>query len=380
MKYLRLVWVNLTRKKLRTTLTIGSFTVALLLYGILATLRVAFSAGADFAGVDRLAVINKTSLIMPLPFSYRERLAAMPGIAQVTFATWFGGVYKEERNFFPQYAVDMDTWFDVYGEYGVDAETLRAFRADRQACLVGSSLAKRFGFKVGDRIPLRGTIWTGAWEFNVVGIYEAPRGEIDTGTMLFRYDYLEERRQFGKGTVGWYVVQLDDPDTAAAVSLKIDETFANSPFETLSQTEKAFAASFAKQMGNIEFLVLTIGSVVFFTLLLVAGNTMAMAVRERTGEIAVLKTVGFSDLGVSLLVVAETLLIAAQGGVLGLALAKFFSMGGDPTGGFLGGAFYLPWSSMAIGLLLALGVGVAAAALPAAAVMRVRVVDALRRV
>jgi putative ABC transport system permease protein len=379
MKFFRLVLAQLLRKKVRTTLTIGSFTVALFLYGLLVTIRGAFSGGADVAGVDRLTVINKTSLIMPLPFSYRDRILRVPGVSGVTYATWFGGVYQDERNFFPQFGVDKDTWLDVYAEYVLPKEQREAFLRDRQACLVGKSLAKRFGFKVGDRLPLRGTIWPGTWEFNVAGIYEGNRPEVDTTGLLFRFDYLEERRQFGKGTVGWYVVRLANPDDAVAVTRTIDEGFANSPFETLTQTEKAFAASFAKQMGNIEFLVMTIGSVVFFTLLLVTGNTMAIAVRERTGELAVLKTVGFSGPGVLALILAEAVLIAGQGGLIGLGLAKLFTLGGDPTRGLLG-TFYLSWGSLGLGFMLALGVGAVAGILPGVAAMRLRVADALRRV
>lgn len=379
MKFFRLVLAQLLRKKVRTTLTIGSFTVALFLYGLLVTIRGAFSGGADVAGVDRLTVINKTSLIMPLPFSYRDRILRVPGVSGVTYATWFGGVYQDEKNFFPQFGVDKDTWFDVYSEYVLPKDQREAFLRDRQACLVGKSLAKRFGFKVGDRLPLRGTIWPGAWEFNVAGIYEGNRPEVDTTGLLFRFDYLEERRQFGKGTVGWYVVRLANPDDAVKVTRTIDEGFANSPFETLTQTEKAFATAFAKQMGNIEFLVMTIGSVVFFTLLLVTGNTMAIAVRERTGELAVLKTVGFSGPGVLALILAEAVLIAGQGGLIGLGLAKLFTLGGDPTRGLLG-TFYLSWGSLGLGFMLALGVGAVAGILPAVAAMRLRVADALRRV
>jgi len=379
MKFFRLVLAQLLRKKVRTTLTIGSFTVALFLYGLLVTIRGAFSGGADVAGVDRLTVINKTSLIMPLPFSYRDRLLGVTGVSGVTYATWFGGVYQDERNFFPQFGVDKDTWLDVYSEYVLPKDQRETFLRDRQACLVGKSLAKRFGFKVGDRLPLRGTIWPGAWEFNVAGIYEGNRPEVDTTGLLFRFDYLEERRQFGKGTVGWYVVRLANPDDAVKVTRTIDEGFANSPFETLTQTEKAFATAFAKQMGNIEFLVMTIGSVVFFTLLLVTGNTMAIAVRERTGELAVLKTVGFSGPGVLALILAEAVLIAGQGGLIGLGLAKLFTLGGDPTRGLLG-TFYLSWGSLGLGFMLALGVGAVAGLLPAVAAMRLRVADALRRV
>jgi putative ABC transport system permease protein len=380
MKFLRLIWANLLRKKIRTTLTIGSFVVALFLYGLLVAIRIGFAGGADAAGVDRLSVINKTSLIMPLPFSYRDQLKQTPGVSGVTFATWFGGVYQDERNFFPQFAVDAESWLAVYAEYVIPAEQRRAFLQDRQGCLIGRNLAKRFGWKVGDRVPLRGTIWTGAWEFNVSGLFDAARPEVGTDLMLFRYDYLEERRQFGKGTVGWYVVKLANPDDAVKVTKIIDDRFANSPFETLTQTEKAFAASFAKQMGNVEFLVIVIGTVVFFTLLLVAGNTMAIAVRERVGELAVLKTIGYSDLAVLSLVLVEALLIAGQGGVLGLGLAKAFTLAGDPTGGMLGGGFALPWPSVGIGLALTLAVGAAAGILPAVSAMRLRVVDALRRV
>jgi putative ABC transport system permease protein len=378
-KFFRLVFAQLLRKKVRTTLTIGSFMVALFLYGLLVTIRIAFVGGADVAGVDRLSAINKTSLILPLPISYRDRIAAIPGVSGVTYATWFGGVYQDEKNFFPQFAVDKDSWFDVYSEYEVPKDQREAFMRDRQACLVGRGLAKRFGFKVGDRLPLRGTIWPGAWEFNVAGIYDGSRPEVDTTQLLFRFDYLEERRQFGKGTVGWYVVKLANPDDAVRVARRIDDDFANSPYETLTQTEKAFATSFAKQMGNVEFLVMTIGSVVFFTLLLVTGNTMAIAVRERTGELAVLKTIGFPDFGILALILAESVLIAGQGGLLGLALAKLFTLGGDPTRGMLG-TFYLPWGSLGLGFGLALGVGVIAGLLPAVSAMRLRVVDALRRV
>jgi putative ABC transport system permease protein len=379
MKFFRLVWANLLRKKVRTTLTIGSFTVALFLFGVLAAIRVAFGVRTDVAGVNRLDVINRVSLIQPLPISYRDRIMQMQGVSAVTYATWFGGVYQEERNFFPQFAVDKDTWLDMYSEYRVPQDQRAAFLRDRQACMVGRSLAKRFGFKVGDRIPLKGTIWTGAWEFNVAGIYDGERPDVDTSGMFFRYDYLEEQRRFGKGTAGWYIVKLANPDDAVRVAKAIDDTFANSPNETLTQTEQAFAASFAKQMGNIEFLVLAIGLVVFFTLLLVTGNTMAIAVRERTGELAVLKTIGYSDVGVLGLTIAEAVLIATQGGLIGLALAAVVVPGISHALPMLQG-LRLPPLWLGLGLLLALGVGAIAGLLPAIGAMRLRVADALRRV
>jgi putative ABC transport system permease protein len=367
MRSFRLVWANLRRKKIRTTLTIGSFTVALFLFGLLAAIRMGFRGGADAAGADRLDVINRVSLILPLPLSYRDRLLKVPGVKGVTYASWFGGVYQDERNFFPQFAVDKDTWFDVYDDYVVSPEGRDAFMKDRQACLVGRALAKRFGFKAGDRIPLRGTIWTGTWEFNVAS------------GMFLRDDYLEERRTFGKGTVGYYVVKLADPDDAVRVTKAIDALFSNSPFETLTQTEKAFTASFAKQMGNVELLIMTIGSVVFFTLLLVTGNTMAIAVRERSGELAVLKTVGFSDVRVLRLILAEALLIAGQGGFIGLVLAKIVIPALSRALPMLG-VLYVSPLTFAAGFILALAVGIAAGLLPAFGAMRLRVVDALRRV
>jgi putative ABC transport system permease protein len=245
--------------------------------------------------------------------------------------------------------------------------------------MVGRSLAKRFGFKVGDRIPLRGTIWTGNWEFNVAGIYDGGRPDADTSGMFFRADYLDESREFGQGTVGWYVVKLANLDDAVQVTKAIDELFANSPFETRTQTEKAFAASFAKQMGNIELLIMSIGSVVFFTLLLVTGNTMAIAVRERSGELAVLKTVGFSDVRVLKLILAEAILIAGQGGFIGLALAKIVIPDLSRALPMLG-ALYVSPLTFGLGFVLALLIGTAAGLLPAVGAMRLRVVDALRRV
>jgi putative ABC transport system permease protein len=379
MKFFRLVWANLKRKKVRTTLTIGSFMVAFFLFGLLAAVRMAFSFRVDVAGVDRLDVINRVSLILPLPYSYRDRLLQMQGVSGVTYAAWFSGIYQDQRNFFPQFAVDKDTWLDVYSEYVVPQDQRDAFLRDRQACLVGRSLAKRFGFKVGDRIPLKGTIWPGTWEFNVAGIYDGKRSDVDTSTMFFRYDYLEERRSFGKGTVGWYIVKLKNPDDAVKVVKAIDENFANSPYETRTQTEQAFAASFAKQIGNVEFLIMSIGTVVFLTLLLVTGNTMAIAVRERTGELAVLKTIGYSDLGVLGLILAESVLIAGQGGLFGLALASV-AVPGISRALPMMGALRLSPLILLFGFFLALGVGAVAGLLPALGAMKLRVAVALRRV
>jgi putative ABC transport system permease protein len=379
MKYLHLLFANLKRKKIRTTLTIGSFAVALFLFGLLVAIHGAFYQGVEVAGADRLVVINRVSLIQPLPISYRDRLLQMDGVEAVTHANWFGGVYQDEKNFFPQFAVDKDTYRQMFPEYSIPDDQWNAFLADREGCVAGASLAKRFGWKIGDRIPIRGTIFPGTWEFNLRAIFTGTRPQDDTSQFWFRYDYLEERGpEWVKGLAGWYTVKVADPNRAAEIAKAVDRGFANSAWETKTEPEKAFAASFAKQMGNIEFLIMTIGTVVFFTLLLVTGNTMAIAVRERTGELAVLKTLGYPDISILSLVLAESALIAVQGGVLGVLAAKAISPGlAKALPGF---TFYLPPADLAWGVALALGVGLAAGLLPALAAMRLRVVDALRRV
>ncbi len=380
MKYRHLIFANLFRKKIRTTLTLGSFAVALFLFGLLAVVRGAFNQGLEVAGANRLVVVNKVSIIQPLPISYKDKLAQIPGVTLVTHANWFGGVYQDERNFFPQFAIEDGTYRQMFPEFIVPDDRWKAFIDDREGAIVGQDLVKRFHWKVGDRVPIKGTIFPGTWEFNIDGIYKGSRPQDDTTQFWFHYKYLEERQnQYWKGLVGWYTVRIDDPGNATRVASAIDETFANSPWETKTETEKAFAAGFVKQAGNIEFLLLSIGSVVFFTLLLVTGNTMAIAVRERMRELAVLKAVGFSDGFVLSLVLGESLLLAAIGGGLGLALSKLFTLRGDPTGGMLP-YFYLAPTAVILGLLAALAVGMVAGILPAWSAMRLRVVDALRRV
>ena len=379
MKYKSLIIANLFRKKLRTTLTIGSFAVALFLFGLLVVVHGAFNQGVDVAGADRLDVINKTSIIQPLPYSYRDQILRMPGVKAITYDNWFGGVYQDEKNFFPQFAIDPENQRVVFPEFVIPDDQWKAFLEDREGAIAGSGIAKRFGWKVGDRIPIKGAIYPGDWEFNLRGIYTGSRDNDDLTQFWFHYKYLDERRQYGKGLVGWYTVKLDTPDDGTRVTKTIDTMFANSPYETKTETEKALATDFAKQFGNIGFLISAVGSVVFFTLLLVTGNTMAIAVRERIGELAVLKAVGFNDRFVLFLVLGESLLIAAIGGAIGLALCKLMTLGGDPTHGFLP-FFYLPGPMILLGFGVALAVGVLAGILPATSAMRLRVVDALRRV
>ena len=380
MKFFTLIRANLFRKKIRFVLTIGSFAVALFLFGMLAVIRSSFAGNVDIAGADRLVVINRTSIIQPLPLSYADKIRRMPGVKELTYANWFGGVYQDERNFFPQFAIDVDNQRRVYPEFDIPDEQWQNFVKDRQGAIAGAATAKRFGWKVGDRIPIKGTFIGGVWEFNLDGIYHGTRQQDDETQFWFQWKRLEEQApERLKGLVGWYTVKLDHPDDSLRISKAIDSAFANSPYETHTDTEKAFAAGWVKQFGNIQFLIMAIGGVVFFTLLLVTGNTMAIAVRERTGELAVLKAVGYSDKFVLFFVLVESLLIALIGGTVGLGLAKVATLGGDPTRGLLP-FFFLPGQAILAGLALTVVVGAISGVIPAIGAMRLRVVDALRRV
>lgn len=379
MKFLPFILRNLKRKKTRTILTVGSIAVALFLFGLLVTIETSLNAGVDVAGADRLVVRNRISLIQPLPLSYQQRLRQMDHVTEATHASWFGGIYQDERNFFPQFAVDTQTYRSVFTEFVMPDDQWQSFLGDREGAVVGKSTAERFKWNIGDRIPIKGTIFQGAWEFNIRAIYEGKTAEADETQFWFHYDYLDESRQWGKGLVGWYTVKIDDPDAAVEVAAAIDERFSNSAWESSTETEKAFAAGFAKQIGNIRLIVLSIGAVVLFTLLLVTGSAMATAVRERVPELGVLKTLGFGDGTVLGLVLAESVLISLVGGGLGIGMAKLFTLSGDPTRGMLP-FFYLGPDAMALGLVLAILVGLMAGVIPAVTAMRLRIVDALRRV
>jgi putative ABC transport system permease protein len=382
MKFFGLIFANLFRKKVRLALTLGSFAVALFLFAFLAVVRKAFTGGADLANAHRLVTINRISIIQPIPLAYRDKILRIPGVRAVTHDNWFGGVYQDEKNFFPQFAIDPANQRIVYPELQVPEDQWNNFLKDRQGAIVGARTAKRFGWKIGDRIPIKTTIWGGgAWEFNIDGIYHGQRPQDDETQFWFQWDYFQERvPERVKGLIGWYTVMLDSPDDAVRVAKAIDDEFTNSPYETKTQTESAFAASWVKQFGNIEFLIVTIGSVVFFTLLLVTGNTMAISVRERTGELAVLKAIGFKNRSVLFLVIAESLAVALCGGVLGLALAvAAIPVLSNALSGMLPNLI-LSKSMLAGGVGFALLVGAASGLLPGINAMRLRVVDALRRV
>jgi len=383
MKFSNLIFANLFRKKLRLLLTVGSFAVALFLFAFLAVVRGAFNRGADIAGADRLVVINRISIIQPLPLAYRDKILRMPGVKAVTHNNWFGGVYQDEKNFFPQFVIDVENQRKVLPELKVPDDQWAAFVKDRQGAIAGAKTAARFGWKVGDRIPIKSSLFGGAgtWDFNLDGIYHSERAGGDESQFWFQWDYFEERMpQNFKGNVGWYVIKLDSPDSAVSVAKVVDDMSANSSFETKTETESAFAAGWVKQFGNIQFLIMTIGTVVFFTLLLVTGNTMAISVRERVGELAVLKAIGFTDRSVLFFVLAEALTIALVGGLLGLGLAMVaVPVLGAALNGLLP-TLILSKAILSLGLGIAVLVGGISGLLPGIGAMRMRVVNALRRV
>ena len=383
MKFLYLIWSNLKRKKLRTSLTLLSIFVAFLLFGLLCALKEAFTGGVAAAGADRLVVRHKVSLIMTLPVTYQARMERIPGVDIVSHATWFNGIYQNEpKNFFGSFPVEPERFLEVFPEIVLPVDQRQAWLKTRTGAIVGRQLVDRFKWKIGDRVPLKSPIWPRkedqAWEFDIVGIYDGAKKTTDTSGFYFRYDYFDEARARGEGKVGWFGVRVKDANHAEEVAKAIDNEFANSPYETKSEPEGAFAQGFVQQMGNIGTMLIAILSAVFFTILLVAGNTMAQAVRERTSELGVLKAVGFTNERVLALVLAESCLLAAVGGLAGLGFAWLITAGGSPVPAMLP-IFYLPVRYVIIGVGLVAALGVVAGILPALTATRLRTAVALGR-
>jgi len=383
MKFVRLILSNFRRHKTRTLLTILSIIVAFVLFGYLAAIRKAFQMGVSLAGADRLVVRHKVSLIQPLPQSYQAQIERIDGIVTSSQAAWFGGIYKDERNFFAQIAVEPERFLAIYPEFIVPPAQKEAWMRTRTGAVAGRKLAERFGWKVGDRIPIQATFMRpkgngNMWQFDLVGLYDGSDPEIDTTQFFFRHDYMDENRAFGQGQTGWYYIKVKDPKHAEELAKRIDETFANSPAETKTETEKAFVKGFAEQMGNIGAIVVAILTAVFFTILLVAGNTMSQAVRERTAELGVLKAVGFTDVQVLMLVLAESMLISVVGGVIGVAIGWLTVSAGDPTHGALP-VFFFPPEDMIAAIVFIVVLGLITGALPALQALRLNAVEALRR-
>jgi putative ABC transport system permease protein len=381
MKYFHLVWAGLFRKKVRTVLTLLSVVVAFLLFGLLQSVNEAFSAGAEQARADRLITNSRYSIIEMLPISYLPQIESVPGVKEVAFASWFGGSYQDRPAQFGVFPVEPERYLRAVPEIVLPPAQLERWSATRDGAIVGRSLAERYGWQVGDRVTLVADIWpqrdgSNEWNFEIAGIYTSPEAEQNEGALLFQWEFFDEARQFARGTVGWFIVQVEDPDLAESVAQSIDALFANSSNETKTQTEKAFAQGFARQFGDVGLIVTSILGAVFFTILVLTGNTMAQAVRERIPELAILKTLGFSDRAVLGLVLAEALALILLGGLLGLALAAG-ALGALSAvlAGF--GVQGISTSVVSLGLLVMLALGLVVGLPPALRAMRLRVIDAL---
>ena len=383
LKFAPLLIANLRRHLLRTAFTLGSIVVAFLMFGLLEAMRNAFDAGATIAGQDRLLTLHKVSIVQPLPESHRNQIRRVDGVALVSSVTWFGGTYQDERNAIPVFPVDGATYLDIYPEAVLQPGVRERWLAERRGVLVGRAMADRFALKPGQTIPLQSSIWRRAdgsntWEVVVSGIYDVEENKGDTMAMIMHYGYFSEPLGRGKGLVGWYVVKVRDPARAARVAREIDELFANSPYETATSTEKALAQSFANQIGNVGRILTGVVAAVFFTMLLVTANTMAQSVRERTSELAVLKTLGFTATGVTALVMAEALMLTLLGGMAGMMLAFASVEALGATARQYLPVFYIPRQAVLIAILLMIGLGIAAGLLPARRAMRLQIAEALR--
>ena len=382
MKYLHLIWAALFRSKTRTLLTLLSVVTAFLLFGMLDSVRVAFNAGGEVTGANRMITSSRLSITQMLPYSLTEQIRAAPGVEQAEYAAWFGGIYRDPKNFFANFSVSPD-YLDLYPEFKMPAAQKQAWLADQRGALVGASLAKRHGWKVGDTIPLQATIFptkgSNNWEFTLRGIYtvDNPKLKGQENALFFHWKYFNEANDYAKGRVGWFIVNPDSGGAADRVAKAIDKLSANSDHETKTQSETAFNQAFARQFADIGLIVTAIMGAVFFTLLLLTGNTMAQAVRERIPELAVLKTIGFSNRSVLWLVLSESILLVVLGGLLGLGIAALIM---PAVSAASGGVIQLPGvlpQTWLVGLALMLVIGVIVGLLPALRGMRLNIVDAL---
>jgi putative ABC transport system permease protein len=382
MKFIGLVLKSARRSKRRTLLTVMSVAIAVFLFAALRAVIDGFNAGAEASSSTRIVTIRSTSLIFSMPTSHGEAIKSTPGVQDLTWANWFGGIYKDPNNFFANFAVEPESYLRMYPEIVLTPDERKAFIEDRTGCIVGDGLAKRYNFKVGDKITLMVGIpiyGTHDYDFTVRAIYKSGGAAVDNQSMMFHWKYVDER-SLVKGQVGWYVVQVGHPDEATRVAMAIDQKFANSPYETKTDTERAFQSSFVSMFGNLNLLLGSIALAVVITTLFVAANTMAMSVRERTTEIAVMRTLGFPSSTIFLLIAGEGLMMAVVGGILGIGLARWIV---NPNflqaGGFIP-EFRVNNTNVAIGLLLSVVIGIVAGLIPATLAARLKIVDALRRV
>ncbi len=385
MRVMKLILKNMLRHKLRTALTILGIAIAVTAFGLLRTVLTAWNLGVEASAADRLITRQAVSFIFPLPLAYRDRIASVKGVDLVTFANWFGGVYIDKKQFFARLGVDADTFFEVYPELLVPPDQLEAFKRDRSGCIIGDQLAQRYNLKIGDVMPIEGDIFPGHWEFVVRGIYKPRDKATDPSNMLFQWQYIDERMRQewpGRaGQVGWYIVKISDPKAAGAISDQIDNLFKNSPAETKTETERAFSLGFLASVSAVFTAMNLLSFVIIGIILLVLGNTMIMAARERIREYAVMKTLGFSTVHLIGLIGGESLAISVLGGALGIALAFPMVEGFGaalPKGWFP--IFSLEPITLVLASAAAVLVGVLAALFPIHRAVQMRIVDGLRTI
>lgn len=381
MKFLRYVVAHLARSKRRTFLTVSSIALALFLFCTLRTVMTSFDAAIRASDDTRLVVRHAASLVFPLPLAYKDRLAQVEGVETVGWGNWFGGFYQDPKNQQAKFAVDTDHFFELFPEVVLPDDQREAFLRERTACLAGRDIAKKFGWKLGQAIPITGTIYPGDWRFTIRGIYEGRTEDLDENTIFFHWDYLNESMPpERKDQVGIYWLRLRSPSLGPAVSERVDALFENSPQPTKTETEKAFQAGFISMMGNVSLLLTILGSAIVFAIVLVTINTMMMAARERTTEIAVLKTLGFTDGLILLLVGAEALLLSIAGGLIGCGLAFLIFQNLDFTADGRFPNFRVLPQTVGWGLLLAIGMGLLSGLVPAVQAARLQIAGALRKV
>jgi len=379
MKYFPLLWAALWRKKARTIFTLLSITVAFLLFGMLQGVNAGFNQAVEKANVNRLITTSSIALTENLPYGDLAQIEALPGVAGVAHASWFGPYYQDPKNFVFSFPVEPERYFGIYPELILPKEQLQAFINTRTGAVIGADLARKYGWKIGDRVPLHSTIWTkpdgtSDWNFDVVGIYENPTDRAQENAFFFNYKYFDEGRSFSKGTVGWYIVRVKDPTQSAQIAAAVDKLFANSPDETKTETEKEFQQAFLKQIGDINMIVTYILFAVFFALLFATGSTMMQSVRERVPELAVLKTLGFSDTSVLTLVLCESLLLCLLAAALGLIAAWALFPGLKDTLGVVKLPTVVIVEGVVVAVLLAFITGI----FPAWRAKRLDIVEALR--
>jgi len=381
-----LVRKNLFRRKLRAALMIVSILIAFMIFGVLAGFYRAFTAGEDRAAADRLITVNKINFTQPMPIAYFNRVRAVDGVRQVTFANWFGGYYQDPKNFLMTLAIEPATYFDVYrSELDIPPEQLQAFITDRSSAVIGESMARKWGWKVGDRVPVASNIFTQrsngshTWDFTIAGIVKGKAEQVSTDFLLFQYAYFDETRSFGKDTIGWLILQTNSPENNDRVAKTIDAMFANSTAETSTDTEKAFGKAFAAQFGNIALIVFLVVGAAFVTILMIVGNTMALSIRERTREIGVLKTLGFSGPRILRMVLGESVLLALLGGLPGLAIAALITIALRVSLANIAPAFAVSPVIALEGIALMIALGLFTGVIPALNAMRLKIATALGR-